>query len=124
MPILGGELRGRRCGPAPQLPAARPQTGPPVVLRPSRPHHDGGSLCGPSEPIEASLSVKCHIRLGFNGTGDYMLTKYLLSLIWNKFLRHLLLLYFLFSELLTFGPCNDLVSRGISSPQLASLLPG
>lgn len=62
--------------------------------------------------------------LGLSGNRRlYANIRYLLSLIWDKFLRHLLELYLLFSELLRVGPGNDLLSRGVSSPQLASLLP-
>lgn len=91
-------------------PQRRPQRGR------SWPLPDEGDLCGPSESLRPFPSEVPYM-LGLSGNRRlYANVRYLLSLIWDKFLRHLLVLYLLFSELLRVGLDNDLLSRRVSSP--------
>lgn len=64
-----------------------------MILNPSGLYRDKGDLCGPFRSIKSSPSVQCSIYKDFDGTGDwfYANLKYLLSLISDKFLRHLFL---------------------------------
>ena len=61
------------------------------ILNPSGLYREKGDLCGLFRSIKSSPSGQCSIYKDFDGTGDWLYAhlKYLLSLISDKFLRHL-----------------------------------